>query len=130
MQIDVAVARKIEHPLRNNAPVGDYENGVGCDGFESLTKLRVVLDLLRLHDRDRVLERSLLYGRCLQLLGAPDGAVGLRKDERDLVTGSDHSLKRGDGELRGSAEDKFHSCLESPDPGSDAGSSRFTTRRS
>lgn len=53
-------------------------------------------------------ERSLLDRRGLELLVAADGTVGLGDDERDLMAGSDDSLKRGDSELWSSAEDEFH----------------------
>ena len=53
-------------------------------------------------------EGRLLDRRGLELLVAADGTVGLGDDERDLVTGGNDSLKRGDSELWGSAEDEFH----------------------
>jgi hypothetical protein len=105
MEVDVAVLREIEHPLGDDASVGDDEDGFGADVFELLAKLRVVLDLLRLHDGEVVLERYALYGRGLQLHAATCCAVRLGDDEGDLVAGGEDGLEGWYGELGCSAED-------------------------
>ena len=55
----------------------------------------------------QLLGRSILLG--LELLVATYGAVGLGENKRDLMTGGDDGFEGRDGELRGSAEDEFHS---------------------
>jgi hypothetical protein len=47
----------------------------------------------------------------LKVLVASNWTVGLRKNECDLMAGGDDGFECGDGELRGSAEDKSHSSL-------------------
>src|SRR5215469_11874309 len=102
------MAWQVKHPLRNDSAVSDDENGVRRDGLEFGAQLGVVLDLVRLEDRDPVLECCLLNWRGLELLVATEGTIGLRDGERDLVTGGDDSLQRGHSELWGSAEDESH----------------------
>jgi len=102
------VARQVEHPLRNDAAVGDDEDGVGRDSFKLGAQLGVVLKLVGLEDSDSVEMGRLFDRRSLELLVAANGAVRLRDDERNLMTGSDDGIERRDSELWGSAEDESH----------------------
>jgi hypothetical protein len=105
VQVDVAKAWQIEHPLRNDASVGDDEDGVRRDGFKLGAEASVGLDLFGLKDGDAVRQRCLLNRWSLKLLIAAYRAVRLGEYEGDLMAGGDDSFERGDGELRGSAED-------------------------
>ena len=53
-------SRQIEHPLRNNSPIGDHENRIRRDGFELSAKLGVVLDFFRLDNGQLRSHRNLL----------------------------------------------------------------------
>jgi hypothetical protein len=105
MQIDAAIRREVEHPLRNDAAVGDDEDGLRKNVFEQGAELEVVLDLLRLNDRNAVFESYTLYGRRLHFHAPACGAVGLRDHKGNFVTGSDDGFEGRNGELRSATED-------------------------
>ncbi len=105
MQVQIAVARQIEHPFRDDAAIGDDQNRVGRNRLKLGTKLGVVLDLFRLRHGDICCVRRLFYRRRDQLHGAAAGAIRLRDNESDIVAGLQHSLERGNGEGRGAAKD-------------------------
>jgi hypothetical protein len=104
MEVDVAVAGEVKHPLGDDAAVGYDENGVWLDGLELRAELLVVLDLLRLYDGDAVRLSGLLYGRGLEFHAATCGTVWLGDDKGDLVAGED-CFEGWYGELGCSAED-------------------------
>jgi len=52
VKIDAAESRQREHPRRNQAPICDNNNCVGCDHFKPRAKILVIANLLRLRDFD------------------------------------------------------------------------------
>jgi hypothetical protein len=56
MQVNIAKTRQINHPLRNDAPIPNDDNCVGIDGGKLRSEFAVVLNALRL--RDRQIERE------------------------------------------------------------------------
>ena len=107
MQIDVSVRRKIEHPLRDNASVRHNENGFGTNVFQLRAEFEVVLDLLRLHNRDSMRERNAFYRRRLHLHTASCGTVRLRDHKSHLVPSGYDRFEGGNSELRSATEDEF-----------------------
>jgi hypothetical protein len=51
MDVDVAEAGKIKHPLRDNPPIRDDDDGVWSNGFQLSTELKIILDALRLENK-------------------------------------------------------------------------------
>jgi hypothetical protein len=107
VDIDVAEAREIEHPLGDDPAIGDDNNGVWSDGFQMGAELKVVLDALRLENRKAEASGKLLDEGNLKLLLTASGAVRLGKDQGDFVAGINQGLQAGDGEFGGSTEDEF-----------------------
>ena len=60
MQVDVAERREVEHPLRDDAAVADYDDGVGLEGGELRAEFFVGLDAVGLGDREIQFQRGLL----------------------------------------------------------------------
>ena len=108
MYVDIAEAGKIKHPLRDNPPIRDNDDGFWSNGFQLGAQLRVVLDALRLEDRKAETKSKLLDRRKLEFLFAAGRAVRLGEGQGDFVASVDEGLQAGDGEFRGSAEDEFH----------------------
>jgi hypothetical protein len=52
VQINVSVGRDVEHPLGNDATVGDDEDGVRGDALELGAEFEIIFDLLGLGDGD------------------------------------------------------------------------------
>ena len=67
MQVDAAQPGQRQHPGRNEAPVGDDDDGVGRDGLKLRAKLCVVANLFRLRDGEAGGERGQLDGRSGEL---------------------------------------------------------------
>ncbi len=77
VQIEIAVTRQVDHPLRNDASVAHHDDCVGRDALQLGAKLFVILDLVGLEYRETEFHRSALDRRCGQLKSAPAGPVGL-----------------------------------------------------
>lgn len=95
MDVDIAEAREIKHPLGNNSAIGDDNNGVRSDGLKIGAKLRVVLDALMLENRKAKASGELLDGWNLKLLLAASRAVRLGKNQSDFVAASTKACKLG-----------------------------------
>src|SRR6185312_609681 len=108
MQIDVAVTRQIEHPWRNDAAIGNDQDGIRPDALKVSAEFRVVLDLLRLRNWQASRQCCPLDGRRLQLKSAAYCAVRLRDDQRDLMASREDCFECRDCKLRRSAEDELH----------------------
>jgi hypothetical protein len=108
VDVDIAEAWKVEHPLRDDAAVGYDDDGVGDEGFKGRAEAGVVLEVLGLEDGEIEALGELLDGGKLEFLLAAGGTVGLGEDEGDFMAGVDESLEARDGEFWGSAEDEFH----------------------
>jgi hypothetical protein len=105
VEVDVAVAWEVEHPLGDDAAVGYDDDGLGANVLELLAEFEVVLDFLGLQDGDIVFEGCLFYGWDLEFHASACGSVGLGEDEGYFVACSEDGFEGGNGELRGSAED-------------------------
>lgn len=105
VDIDVAEARQVEHPLGDDAAVGDDDDGVGGYGFEAGAEVEIGFEALGLEDGEAEGEGELLDGGDVELELAAGGAVGLGENESDFVARVDEGLEAGNGEFGGSAED-------------------------
>jgi hypothetical protein len=105
VDVDVAEAGEVEHPLGDDAAVGDDDDGVGGYGFEAGTEFGVGLEALGLEDGEAEGESELLDGGDVELELAAGGAVGLGEDEHDFVARVDEGPEAGNGEFGGAAED-------------------------
>ncbi len=108
VDVNVAEAREVEHPLGDDAAVSDYDDGVRGNLFKKSTKFGVGFESLGLEDGKTEGEGELLDRRDVKLELAAGRAVGLREDERNFVARVDDGLEAGDSEFWGSAEDEFH----------------------
>src|SRR6185369_5937255 len=108
VDIDVAEGRKVDHPLGDDATIGDDDDGVRLNRFQLRTKVGIDLDLLRLHYRDSVLERDLLYGGRDHFETAALGTIRLGNDELHVEACLQQSFETGNCKRRRSAEDQFH----------------------
>jgi hypothetical protein len=80
MDVDVAEAGEIKHPLGDDPAISDDNNGIRSNGLQTGAKLRVVLDVLRLEYRKAEAGGKLLDRRNLKLLFAAGWAVRLGED--------------------------------------------------
>ena len=80
MDVDIAEAGEIKHPLRDNPPIRDDDDGVWSNGFQLGTELEIILDALRLENRKTEANGELLDRRNLKLLFAAGWAVRLGED--------------------------------------------------
>jgi hypothetical protein len=71
MQIQIAKSRQIEHPLGNNAPVGDDENRIRLDRLQLRAEVGVGLNLLRLRDADPGFQRKAIFSVGTAKAGVP-----------------------------------------------------------
>ena len=127
MQVDAAEARQSEHPGRDDAAVGDDDDGLGSDGLKLRAELGIAANFFRLGDGQSGGLRGQLDCGCGELLQAACGAVWLRDYQGDFVACFVQRLERRHGELGSAAEDQFHSSTTRPlaaSCGSCAGSGR------
>ena len=94
------------HPLRNDAAVADHDDRVGVEASQLRTEFFVVLDAVRLGDREIQLARRLFDRRSDELETASFGAIWLGYDELHSVARRDELFQRGDSEARCAAEDE------------------------
>ena len=113
MQIDVAKRRQIDHPLRNDASIADYDDCVGLEGGELGAEFVVVLDALGLRDRQIKREGGLFYRRMSKHKTTSPRSVRLRDHQANREARVDQLLQRGHGKARRAAEDESESGIES-----------------
>jgi hypothetical protein len=106
VNVDVAEGREVEHPLRDDSAIAYDNDGIGLSCDELAAEFFVGLDALRLTDGEIQFERGLLDRGDDELEAAPFGAIGLRDDEVDVMSGGDQRFERWYGEARGSAENE------------------------
>src|ERR1700733_5919181 len=111
MQIDIPEPRQFQHPLRDNPSIGDHKNRIRPDCLELRAKLRIVLDLLRLHRGQRQTQSRLLYRRNLYSQSTACRAIRLRHDQRDLMPRRHHRLERRHCKLRRPTKYQPHRLL-------------------
>ena len=116
MKVEVTPRRKIQHPLRNDAAVGDDNNGIRFDRLQPGAELWIVLYFFRLSHRQARLHRQDLHRRRRRSLIAAAYAIRLGDHQLDAVPGPQQLFKRRNGELRSPTEDQPHGSL--PVPGS------------
>jgi hypothetical protein len=108
VHVDIAERRQFDHPLWNDAAIGNYDDGVGPNLLELRSKLCVVLDLFRLRHGNAVRECDLLYGSWCEFQASSLGAVRLRNYELHVVALANERFETSHGEHRSSAEDELH----------------------
>ncbi len=100
--------RKVDHPLRDDASIANYDDGFWRDLLQLSPKLVVVLDLFRLDDWQVQLECGPLYRRGRYFHAAATGAVRLGHDQLHAETCRNQLFQRGHGERRGAAKHQVH----------------------
>src|ERR1700736_5652826 len=101
MQVDVAPPRQIDHPLRNDASVTNHYDCVGLEGGKLRAEFDVVLDALRLGDRQLEREGRLLYRRRSKHESTSARLVWLRDHQSNLKARMSQRFQRGHGKARG-----------------------------
>ena len=108
MDIQAAVARRVQNLLRQNQPVGRHHHHIGIYRTQQRQSLIVAAQLGRLGNGQPQIQRRLFHGRCLLLHAAAFRAVGLGEDERDVKSGSGNGTQGGGGKIGRSGKDDFH----------------------
>src|SRR5258705_2815771 len=106
MHVEISQGWKVNHPLRDDAPVADDNNGLGFQARKLSAKVFVVFDLFRLCDGEPELQSTLFNGRFRQLHPAATRPVGLRDYQTNKETRFDQFLEGWHREKRGSGEDE------------------------
>src|SRR5689334_1923630 len=106
MNVEVAVAREVDHPLGNDPSVSHNDDSVGIDCCELCLQLRIVLDALGLCDCEIPRQGALLYGRSTEFHSASTRLVWLREYQRQLMSGVDESLEGWNRESWSAGEDE------------------------
>ena len=115
VDVQAAVARQIEHPLRQDQAVGGHHHRIGARRDKQIMGQARVLGVLaipaqaaRLRERQAMALRALLDGRSLQLHAAPGRAIGLGQHQRHFMPRIDQGLQRHPRELRRARENDAH----------------------
>ena len=106
MEVDAAKPRQGEHPRRNDAAVGDNDDGVRGNRIKAGAKFRVIADFFRLGDGETGGQCCLLDGRRCQFLLAADGAIWLCNDEGNLMSRGEQGFQGRHGKLRSAAKNE------------------------
>jgi len=107
VQVDVAESGEIKHPPWNDAPVADHDDGIEFEIRELSAEVPVVLDALRLRDRQSVLQRALLDGRGDEFQAASFGTIRLRHYQGHAESSLDQPVECWHGEARRAAKDEI-----------------------
>ena len=107
VEVDAAEPWEGQHPGGDDAAIGYDDDGVGGDGLKLGVQCGVVADFFWLRDGEAGCECGLLDRRSGELLAAANGAVGLRDNQRNLMTCREQSFEGGNGEAGGAAEDEL-----------------------
>ena len=112
VDVEALQARGVQHPLRQNQPVGRHHASICCccsdgnlGGGGVFGVLAVQAQAARLGDRDAVLQRQLFDGGGLQLHAAPGRAVRLGQHQGHFKPRGQQVGQGDAGELRGAGED-------------------------
>ena len=108
MDIQAAVARRVQHLLRQNQPVGRHHHHIRIYRTQQRQSLIVAAQLGGLGNGQPQIQRRLFYRRCLLLHAAAFWAVGLGEDERDVKSGGGNGAQGGGGKIGRSGKDDFH----------------------
>ena len=108
VSVDAAEWWQLQHPSRQDPPVGNHDDGVRLESRQFRLKGFVVLQLVRLHYRDAQSLRLRLHRRGMNVARATHRFVGLRKDQQDFMTGSQECFQGRHRELWRPAEDHTH----------------------
>src|SRR5919198_4100019 len=108
MQVEVAQPRQVNHPLWNDAAIAHDDDGVGVKHSKLVSELVIVLDLLRLNNRQGQFQRRLFDRGKSELKPAPARLVGLRSHKTNRKTGFYQLLQRRDSEARRATEHQVH----------------------
>ena len=106
MQVDIAERRKIEHPLRNDAPITDYDDGVGFEIGKLSAKVIIVLDAFGLRNRQSEFQCGLFDRGRDDFEAASLWPIRLRHHESDVKSSLDQLIERRHREARRTAKSK------------------------
>ncbi len=107
VQIEISQPRQINHPLRNDAPISDHDDGVRRDSRKLPAKFFVVLDLVRLTELQSQLQCPLLDRRKCKFHAAAFRPVRLRHHQGHRESGFHQLFQSGHGERRCAAENEI-----------------------
>jgi hypothetical protein len=104
MDVQRAVARRVEERLRKEQAVGRHHEGVGAEGANVL-HLGRRFQACRLADFEASRGREAFYRTGHGSQASTGGSIGLRKDQDDLVPRRDERRQRPLSELGRAGED-------------------------
>ena len=115
MDVEAPQPGHVEHPLRQDQPVGGNHHGIGAGRGDRFMRGGGVFGVFAvqpqapgLGDRDAVAGCPLLDGGGLQLHAPAGGAVGLAQDQRNFKTGAMQPGKRHSGKFRSTGKNNTH----------------------
>src|SRR5438094_6803257 len=107
VQVDISQRRQVDHPLRNDASVPDYDDCVWFEIGKLRPKFLIVLDSIGLSNRQSEFARALLYWREGHLHASSARSVRLSHYRVHRESRVHQPLQRRYGELRSAAENKM-----------------------
>ena len=107
MKVDITQRRQVEHPLWDDAPISDHDDGIWADGSELCPEFFVGLDALGLSNRQIQFQGRVLDRRRDKFQAASLGPVRLSDNKTYAEAGSNKFLERGNSEERSSAENEI-----------------------
>src|SRR5215510_3945879 len=106
MGIQVPKGRKVDHPLRNDAPVAYDDDGVWPKLGELGPEILIVFDCVGLRDGELEPQCALLNWRRRQFHATTTRSVRLRHDQLNMKPVFNQFFERGYRESRRSSEDE------------------------
>ena len=115
VDVQAAARRRIEHPLRQDQPVGGHDHDIGLGRFDGgagggglFGVFAVQAQAARLGHGNAMLQRALLDGRGLQLHAAPGRTVGLGQHQGDGEARGEQAFKGNARELGRAGKNDSH----------------------
>ena len=106
VDVEAAVARDVEHGLRQQQAVGGHHHDVGFHSAQHFL-CGLAFQAFGLGYLKTEFERGFFDGRSLQLHAAPFGTVGLGEHQRDVEAGPGNGAQGGGGEIGGAGKNNF-----------------------
>ncbi len=115
VDIQAAAGRQVQHPLRQDQPIGRDHHDIRRDGQQLVARLGgfvgvapVQAQAARLRDRNAGGQRRLLDQAGRELEPAPGRAVGLRQDQRNRMAGRQDGFQRKAGKIGRTSKNNAH----------------------